>query len=265
MQPTRHASSPGPNESFRKIEPAADESNLAWLARMAREEPGFGAAGDVLLLGGASLADFRLRVAQSHARHDLTPSYYSLVGVLGGNDDLITVPLWPLAPPDEVPSTNAIQWLPLADFDDPVRYPNIGVVRFPGVQGSVVEVIRRLRWQRSIIDLPGLLLPWLGFAWGTGSSGNPLVRELGIPSAVLVETAFGIAEVELTPGLAAASSCPEAIYQAAKWWYEFYEQSVGVRQTAEGVTADEAGPDRPIGRWTIRQPEATFLPPPDVS
>ena len=77
--------------------------------------------GDVVLLGGSSLADFRVRVAQSHVRDDLTPSYWSLVGVLDGSRGLLTAPLWPLSPPDVVPSTNGIVRLPLSDFDSARR------------------------------------------------------------------------------------------------------------------------------------------------
>ena len=83
-----------------------------------------------------------------------------------------------------------------------------------------------------MIDIPTLLLPWLGFVWGAGSTANPLLDGFGVPSAVLVETAFGMAEVEITPGLATASSCPEAIYQAAKWWTGYYTETAGPQTTA---------------------------------
>jgi hypothetical protein len=252
MLPVRRAPTSTSNAAFVKERlPAAPptvagpeaETNLAWLARARTSDKRFGSPGDVVLLGGASLADFRLRVAQSHIRDDLTPSYWSLVGVLDAGDQVLTAPLWPLLAPEIVPITNGIRSLPLGDFDDPAEWPNIAIVRFPSARKPPVECVDELRKQRSMIDIPALVLHWLAFVWGAGSAPNPLVGGSGIPSAVMTEAAFGLAEVELTPGLAAASSCPEAIYQSAKWWHDFYELAAGGRRRRT---------NRPIGQYVIR-------------
>jgi hypothetical protein len=230
--------------------------NVTWLRRCLREH-GIGEAGDVILLGGASLVDFRVRIAQSHARHDLTPSYWSTVGVIADADTWTSVPLGSGADPSRIPATNAIATLPLADLDDADRFPNVAVLRFPSTVSAVTDAIDRIRTQRTIADLPALVLAWLGFAWGTPGSANPLLDGMGVPSAVLVETVFGLADVELTPGLASASSCPEAIWQSVKWWQDFYAQAVS------GAAAD-AEPSRatsPWGRYRIRQRHATYLEP----
>jgi hypothetical protein len=34
---------------------------------------------------------------------------------------------------------------------------------------------------------------------------------------------LGAAGFDLTPGLESRASCPEAIWQAAKWWHKYYE------------------------------------------
>lgn len=261
MLPVRRAPSAAPNNDFvkqawtepeRGVAGLAVESNLAWLARGRAETRGFGRPGDVVLLGGASLADFRLRVAQSHVRDDLTPSYWSLVGVLDAGDRILTVPLWPLLAPEIVPITNGILSMPLTEFDDPVTWPNIAVVQFPGVRTPPGQCVDDLRKQRAMIDLPALVLHWLAFVWGAGSAPNPLVNGSGIPSAVMTEAAFGLAEVELTPGLAAASSCPEAIYQSAKWWHTFYEQAAGGRPKRA---------NRPIGKFLVRETTPGYTEP----
>jgi len=264
MLPVRQSPDVKPNWSFRSDEANASqvESNFAWIERERAERPPFCRPGDVILLGGSSLADFRIRVAQSHMRHDLTPSYWSLVGVVSGPNRFLTAPLWPLVEPDRVPLSNCIQSLALTAFDDPARWPNIAVARFPGTQRSPVRGIGRLRRQRSIIDLPTLLLPWLGFVWGAGTAGNPLLAGYGIPSAVLVETAFGLAEVELTPGLAAANSCPEAIYQSAKWWRGFYQETAGYQDDSTAASASSDGEENhPVGRYLLRQRQASYLEP----
>ena len=62
---------------------------------------------------------------------------------------------------------------------------------------------------------------------------------------------------ELTPGLASRSSCPEAIWQAAKWWQEFYEKTT--------VTDDAVPPESrkyegmtPEGYFVVRQRAAAI-------
>lgn len=231
-------------------------SNRAWLSQ-ARRELGLGARGDVILLGGGSVVDFRLRVAQSHARHDLTPSYWSLVGIVKNDDEFVTVPLdtWP--DPASIPATNAITTVPLSTYDDGWRYPNIAVVRFPGATDDVLDAAERLRKQRSVADLPALIVAWLGFVWGNGGSGNPLVAGFGLPSAVLVEIAFGLVGVELTPGLASASSCPEAIWQSVKWWQNFYTETAPGHTEGSAASTDTS----PWGRYVTRQKLASYLDP----
>jgi hypothetical protein len=232
------------------------ETNGTWL-RSVRKESGLGTPGDVLLVGGASLIDFRVRVAQAHGRHDLTPSYWSLSGIVAADDELVTVTLGPGLDPAVVPATNAIVSVPLEVFDDGALYPNIAVVRFPQPALPIVDAIERLRTSRSIADLPDLVLHWLGFAWGVGGSGNPLLAGLGVPSAAFVETVFSLVDVELTPGLGSGSSCPEAIWQSVKWWHDFYGQAVAGRSADEPASPETA----PSGRALVRQREATYLPP----
>jgi hypothetical protein len=103
---------------------------------------------------------------------------------------------------------------------------------------------------RSVADLPSLLVRWLAYTWGATEQANPLRQGHGVPSAAMVEALYGLAGVDLTPGLAAAASCPEAIWQAAIWWGKYYKAAaeggpdgviepegvVGIRQRAASVT-----------------------------
>ena len=240
----------------KRAAPRRTAGNVAWLRRT-RQSQGLGEAGDVILLGGASIVDFRIRVAQSHARHDLTPSYWSIVGLMVDAGSFLSAPLSTGDDPALVPATNGIATLSMNDYDDATRYPNVAILRFPGASSKVLDGIEGLRTRRSIADLPALVVAWLGFAWGTAGSGNPLIDGFGIPSAVLVETAFGLADVELTPGLASASSCPEAIWQSVKWWQDFYAQAVA----GEAADAKPSKATSPWGRYLIRQRQASYLEP----
>jgi hypothetical protein len=216
--------------------------------------------GSVILIGGAGLVDFRVRVAQGHLRHDLLPSFWSTVGISTGRG-LMTVPLWSPRDPSSVPATNAIHDVRFAEFDDPERYPNLAAIQFVDKSETIASRARRIAQQRSAIDLPSMLLVWLGFVWGAGNRQNPLLQNVGLPASVFVQTAFAVSGIELCPGLASASSCPEAIWQSALWWHDYYEKTAAVSssdKTPAKPAARGAGPRSivPTGAYVLRQKAA---------
>jgi hypothetical protein len=219
-------------------------SNLKWLERYGSD---FLKVGSLLLLGGSSVTDFRLLVAPSHARSDMRPSLWSHVAILTAPRD----PTWMLSevsltPPrgfGDVPLCNGSQENTLDHYDDPHLWPNIALLSFPVTGEEVHDGIARLSRDRGITDLSELIIAWLGFVWGAGQAANPLLQDKGLPSTVHGETVMGIAGLELTPGLSSQSSCPDAIWQSAKWWYQFYAQT-----EAEGKL--------PQGIYLLRQPSA---------
>jgi hypothetical protein len=206
-----------------------------------------------VLIGGSSVAHFRVRVAQSHLRNDLSPSYWSLVGILTSPETFVSVPLELRGEASDVPRANGVQVCDLAAYDDPRRFPNVGVVRFEREFGPILEMVEKVKAQRSIVDLPSLMLPWLGYIWGAGQLANPLLQGQGLPSAAFVETVYAMAGVELTPGLASAGSCPEAIWQSVKWWHPFYAETAGAGGGAHGLSTV------PSGSYAVRQPAAAVL------
>jgi hypothetical protein len=265
MIPSRYSAATEPNTALKNT--AADQStaesvsdrgprahetsNVAWLKDT-------GLTDGIILLGGTSVAHFRLRVAQAQLRGDLLPSYWSVAGILLDGESFASVPLDTLEESSLVPTTNGVQVCGLADYDDTTRFPNIAVLRFTEDWGAVRKAVELVRLQRSIIDLPSLMLAWLGYIWAAGQHGNPLLSGMGIPSAAFVETAYGIKGMEITPGLASGASCPEAIWQSAKWWHEFYAQPRGV-QNSEHATATT-----PTGFYAVRQPSAAAIGPKDT-
>jgi hypothetical protein len=62
---------------------------------------------------------------------------------------------------------------------------------------------------------------------GVGVPASPLAEGSGIPAAAILEAAFAANGFDLTPGLESRSSCPEAIWQAAAWWHDFYKKGAG--------------------------------------
>jgi hypothetical protein len=236
------------NTRFKRVLANDNEGNRAWLRRIISEN-GFDKRG-LILIGGNSVADFHIRVAQAYLRHDLTPSYWSMVGVMASTDSFFSVPLQWKGALSEMPHSNGIQQCSMRDYDDPVRFPNIAFIQFTNQMDKIMEYAERLKWQRSVIDLPELVVRWLEFIWAVGRGENPLVNSKGLPSAVFAETIFGIGGIELTPGLATASSCPEAIWQSAKWWSAFYEETSKIQVMSQSSAMV------PTGCFVMRQPAA---------
>jgi len=240
------------NDKLVEVKAEPKETNSAWLKRV-------GAKDGVILLGGASISHFRIRVAQSHARADLKPSCWSLAGILYGETKFMSVPLELCGDASEIAQGNGVQTCKMTDYDDPNQFPNIAVVRFTREVVKIYEKCdlvagnpeEKKPAQRSIIDLPTLMVPWLSYVWICGRATNPLTEGIGLPSAAFVESVYGMAGIEITPGLASASSCPEAIWQAAKYWYAFYR---GATKTGNTKNAKQQSP---TGQYALRQKAAT--------
>lgn len=251
MIPIRQSNADKANSKLVEVKAEPDETNSAWLTRV-------GAKDGVLLLGGASIAHFRIRVAQSHARADMKPSSWSLAGILLDESSFLSVPLELGGDSSDIALGNGIQTCSIKDYDDPARFPNIAVIRFTRDTEKILANSKLLGGdpeakrpaQRNIIDLPTLMLPWLSFTWICGKASNPLTDGIGLPSAAYIETVYGIAGIELTPGLASATSCPEAIWQAAKYWYAFYKEAAKTGNRRNAVQQS------PTGQYAVRQKAA---------
>jgi hypothetical protein len=244
----RASTASAPSAQVVQLRPTRNESNRAWLTRA-------GVSSGILLLGGTSLVDVRVRFAQSIVRHDLTPSSWSRAGLLL-DGQVMTVPIDAIADVSMVPATNGIRTSPLDAYDDPKHYPNIAVIAFAaGATNELTAAADEVRRQRGIIDLPALVVAWLAYAWGV-ADGNPLLAGHGLPGAAFVEAAHAVAGIELTPGLASASSCPEAIWQSARWWGDYYRESARIAAAGVARTAGHARPQVPSGFYAVRQPDA---------
>jgi hypothetical protein len=246
MISVRHAPEGKENDQLVSVPAEAQERNSRWLARAGVNE-------GIVLLGGSSLSHFRIRVAQSHLRQDMRPSFWSLAGLLH-DGQVETVTLDRAGDVSEVPRSNGVESCDVTRFDDPAWYPNIAVISFGVDPKSIAGAIERLKAQRSIIDLPRLMLPWLGYVWGAGQRANPLLEGSGLPSAAFVETVYALADVELTPGLSSDATCPEAIWQTVKWWRGYYE-GAGGGAGRRGIT--------PVGKFATRQRAAAVHDPDD--
>ena len=216
-----------PSKLFKEVKRKGDEDNLEWLSR---NLPASDGETTCVLLGGTSQTSLRLRMAQAQVRHDLMPSYWSHVLLLDrmnknpATSQVHEISLEPAAGFGFPPPMNGMQKGKLGQYRDAKNYPNIAVLVAPVPHADVINALARFQKQRAVLDTVDLMVRWLAYIWGVASNPNPLLSGQGIPSAAMLEVAIGAAGFDLTPGLESRSSCPEAIWQAAKWWHEYYAE-----------------------------------------
>jgi hypothetical protein len=221
------------SESVLKLPRNDGESNLAWLARAEQDmrELGKGEWTSVLLLGGTDSLSFRLRVAQSHLRRDLLPSFWShsMLARKNGADwrdaSLIDVPLIQPGGRAFSPRTNGVQEWATGELNDAERFVNIALIGLPIAAEKVYTALERFKRSRSTLDALEHVLRWLAFAWGVARTPNPLHDNYGLPSSCMLDTITAAADFDLTPGLESRASCPEAIWVAVLYWWNFYQEN----------------------------------------
>ncbi|HWC76684.1 MAG TPA: hypothetical protein VG778_04440, partial [Blastocatellia bacterium] len=134
-----------PSTSFTDQQRKKGEDNLQWLIRNLPSED----RSHLVMVGGKSPTDFRLRVAQSHLRHDMAPSHWShafLLGKIGKNAASATAHEISLQPQDGFgfpPPTNGVQKGKVGRYANPDEYPNIAVLGVPVAQDEVLKALDR--------------------------------------------------------------------------------------------------------------------------
>lgn len=241
----RHSGARSPNRNVRHDRPPRKLGNAGWLS-------GTNITQGVLLVGAAGASDLRLRVAQSRLRSDLTPSHWSMAGLLDG-DQVTTVALDAIGSPGNFAARNGVTRLPLDRFDDPAEFPNMAVLVFSTTLTPVLAALDEITVGRAVLDVPALTVAWLAALWGVTDLDAPLRDGKGMPGAALVELSHAIAGIELTPGLESTASCPEAIWQSARWWTDYYRETAAVAMRAQAApSAGHALPSVPAGNYVIR-------------
>jgi hypothetical protein len=229
-------------------------ANAAWFREEVQRldgeaDDGIDEATYVLLFGGRSSAEFRVRVAQSHLRSDLSPGFWSHAALVWAAADppartaLLECPLEPAGGFRDPVAGNGLHLIHLSWYADPATVPNIAVLRVPvpaarwrtppseGERSLVGHFAR----QRVLVDVPALVLRWLAFVWGVGAAGNPLLDGAGLPSAVMIVSGAGF---DLSPGVDSQTSTPEAFWQAATWWHPYFEALGKGRLTGSWCATD---------------------------
>ena len=270
----RHFAGASSNDQLERDDPtrSLDQGNKAWV-KAAHAVDG------VVVLGGSRIPHFRLRVAQSHLRSDLAPSFWSMTGIALDEERFVSIPIDAMPRYPSVPEANGIQVCRWADYDDAREFPNIAFVRLgdmglsdvidalarekrsakqkqkqKGSAGSKTAeppvfdlraIINDLAMQRASLQFPELLWTWLGYAWGVPTAANPLLGGKAFPCTAFVAALLARIGIDITPGLASNNVCPEALWSSVKWWNEYFK--------GEMIAGK---PMKVTGRYLVRQPTA---------
>ncbi len=242
------------------------EGNHAWLERMRRQLKGHcNHESAIVLLGGNSVTHFRARVAQSQTRHDLKPSFWSHVMLMTPGDSTpnSTPELWQVAlaevqQGDTWLEHNGINKAPASTFDDPQHYPNAAYIALPGAcSKDLSAALDHVRQSRLEHDLIAPCVAWLGYLWGVKDYHNPLTQGIAFPAALFVEAVLTQTGFDVSPGMAERSVCPEAIWQGALWWRDYYQVNLAPGDDTEETTDALCPP--PQGAYVLDQPAAAVI------
>ena len=182
----------------------------------------------VVLAGGKDIASFRIRVAQSHLRGDMLPSFWSdcaLLKIVKGNFStakFYNLPLFQPAFESYAPARNGLVELSVNKLPD---YPNLALLAIPVEQSKILRSLAEYKISRVSYDAVENILPWLAFVWGAGNAANPLIQPIGFPSAMMLNQLFGANNFDLAPGVNANLSAPETFWSGVKYWQDYYSKT----------------------------------------
>lgn len=209
------------------------EANLDWLKRAYDSFALDNIAGwsFIVLAGGKDVASFRIRVAQSHLRGDMLPSFWSecaLFKVHNGDfasAGFFNLPLFQPANATYAPTRNGLVELPFNKLPTQKEYPNLALLAIPVPQEQILQSLAEYQKSRVSYDAVENILPWLAFVWGAGNATNPLMQQIGFPSAMMLNQIFSANGFDLAPGVNANLSAPETFWSGVKHWQDYYSKT----------------------------------------
>ncbi len=209
------------------------ESNLDWLKR-ALDSFALGQIADwsfIVLAGGKDVASFRIRVAQSHLRGDMLPSFWSECAFFKidqsdfASASFFNLPLLQPATASYAPTRNGLIELPFTKWPSQKELPNLALLAVPVAQEKILLSLAEYQKARISYDAVENILPWLAFVWGAGNASNPLMEQIGFPSAMMLNQIYSANGFDLAPGVNAHLSAPETFWSGVKHWQDYYSKT----------------------------------------
>jgi hypothetical protein len=233
----------------------------AALGELAKADLGGEARAYVGLIGQRDLPGIALRRAQATLRWDLRPSLWSHAFLILEPDGA-SVAAVRRAEVREVtlhsreglfpePADNAVLSGTLGLYDHPLIDANAAILAVGVSEKEAGEIrnraIKEVNLDRQRFDLWETLGVWQTYLWSPGAP-NPLREGFPVFSSAFVEYCFEAIELDLSPGASERNSAPEHLWNAARFWPQFF------------ASADH----RIGGRAVIRDPHCGVLDPEEL-
>lgn len=99
------------------------------------------------------------------------------------------------------------------------------MLAIPVAQEQVLLSLHEYKKARVSYDAVENILPWLAFVWGAGDTSNPLMQQIGFPSAVMLNQIFAAQGFDLAPGVNVNLAAPEVFWSGVKHWQDYYSKT----------------------------------------
>jgi hypothetical protein len=182
----------------------------------------------ILLVGGSSLADSRVRLAQAAIRLDERPSPWSHVALVLDVDSkdvrASTGAEIRLSPPSTTgPERSYVSFFRLGDYADDAAFPNLGVVSVEVRTGSGLGARvreRALRRNPAYDDRPvgAVLSAWNAYLFDPTRRTNPLLENVPHPGAAYLDFVFAGSGLDLTPAARSPAVSPEHLWATLRYF-----------------------------------------------
>jgi hypothetical protein len=161
----------------------------------------------------------------------MLPSYWSECALFKIQDGdfssaaFFNLPLFQPATATYAPTRNGLIELPFNKLPTQKDYPNLALLAIPVPQEQILQSLAEYQKSRVSYDAVENILPWLAFVWGAGNATNPLMQQIGFPSAMMLNQIFSANGFDLAPGVNANLSAPETFWSGVKHWQDYYSKT----------------------------------------
>jgi len=257
----------------KRVDPEAypkSTSNRALLDDVAKRCPPEHARAAILLVGGRDTRALSVRRAQGALRYDRRCSAFSHAALIVKWDAehptkslALEVTLEPEKDALQVPERNGVTEVELTRYMDVKLYPNLafisvelmdlveerqsegeGLVKVVARSGAqrasdVIAAAADPCRQREAYPMWDALATWAAYSYAPEVNPNPLLHNVPLPCASLIEYAFGAASVDIFPVASSNHSCPELLWASALHWQEGLSANLKLKVFA--IVRDEHG------------------------
>jgi hypothetical protein len=216
-------------------------------------------AGSILLVGGSDFRSIAIRRAQAALRFDMRASYWSHAAILTEwpSDDPaqikgIEATLDPASGERHEPGRNGVTAFTLARYLDEAAYPNLCVAVPVSASGTstdwraeLLRAVANPNAGRPQYAFYAWLAEWLRYTMLPTTTPNPILGQVPLPGAALVDFAFASARINLLASATTPNAAPEHLWSTLTHWTDALASRVSLKiyRRVRDVAAGDPKPE----------------------